>query len=246
MVILVVFGDPLINFLFEHGKFDSSAGDLTYTAVLGYVFALPAYAATEIASRSLLALRDARTPFLANLGQLGLRFGLTAAFIGPLGLIGIPLAAAAAGNRDGGPARHPVAKAASRQPYDFLRIHPRPRSVYKVGTQLGPFGLSKWATVAYVRSFLSDRSLDEHGFGWQHERIRNRLPRLWTIRVHRLVARDRPWRARLLRRLRIPRSCPSPLWVVRPIHGIDQATWIVGSSGPSKRSTASRDERRSG
>jgi len=97
MVILVVFGDPLIDLLFEHGKFDSSAGDLTYTAILGYVFSLPAYAATEIASRSLLALRDARTPFLANLGQLGLRFGLTAAFIGPLGLIGIPLAVAAAG-----------------------------------------------------------------------------------------------------------------------------------------------------
>jgi len=68
-----------------------------------------------------------------------------------------------------------------------------------VGPQLGPFGLPNWATVAYVRSFLSDRALDEHGFGWQHERMRNRLPRLWTIRVHRLVDRDRPWnRAGLL------------------------------------------------
>lgn len=97
LAILVAFGDPLIDLLFEHGKFDADAGDLTYTALLGYVVAIPAYAATEIASRALLALRDARTPFLANLGQLGLRFVLTAAFIGPLGLIGIPLAAAAAG-----------------------------------------------------------------------------------------------------------------------------------------------------
>jgi putative peptidoglycan lipid II flippase len=96
IVVLVGYGVPLIDFLFEHGKFDAAAGDLTYTALLGYVIALPAYAATEIASRALLSLRDARTPFLANLGQLGLRFGLTAAFIGPLGLIGIPLAAAAA------------------------------------------------------------------------------------------------------------------------------------------------------
>jgi putative peptidoglycan lipid II flippase len=96
LVILVAFGVPLIDILFEHGKFDADAGDLTYTALLGYVVAIPAYATTEIASRALLALRDARTPFLANFGQLGLRFLLTAAFIGPLGLIGIPLAAAAA------------------------------------------------------------------------------------------------------------------------------------------------------
>ena len=97
IVILVGFGEPLIEFLFVHGKFDADAGALTYTALLGYVIGIPAYAATEIASRALLALRDARTPFFVNLCQLGLRLVLTAAFIGPLGLIGIPLAAAAAG-----------------------------------------------------------------------------------------------------------------------------------------------------
>ena len=96
VVVLVGFGVPVIDVLFEHGRFDADAGDLTYTALLGYVIGIPAYVATELASRGLLALRDARTPFLANLGQLGLRIGLTAAFIGPLGLIGIPLAAAAA------------------------------------------------------------------------------------------------------------------------------------------------------
>ena len=59
---LVGFGEPLIDILFVHGKFDADAGDLTYTALLGYVIGIPAYAATEIASRALLALRDARTP----------------------------------------------------------------------------------------------------------------------------------------------------------------------------------------
>ncbi|MBA3416876.1 MAG: murein biosynthesis integral membrane protein MurJ [Chloroflexia bacterium] len=96
VLVLVGFGVPVIDVLFEHGRFDAAAGDLTYTALLGYVIGIPAYVATELASRGLLALRDARTPFLANLSQLGLRIALTAAFIGPFGLIGIPLAAAAA------------------------------------------------------------------------------------------------------------------------------------------------------
>lgn len=88
---LVALGAPAIDILFVHGRFHADDGDLTYKALLGYVVGLPAFVATELASRGLLALRDARTPFLTNCCQLVLRIVLCAALVGPFGLVGITL-----------------------------------------------------------------------------------------------------------------------------------------------------------
>lgn len=91
---LLLFGGPLARILFEHGRYGADATDLTRLAVTGYAVGLPAYVATEIAGRAILAGRDARTPLLSNLVQLGLRLGLMASLVPPLGLVGIPLAMA--------------------------------------------------------------------------------------------------------------------------------------------------------
>lgn len=89
---LLALGRPVIALLFERGAFDAAAGDLTYAMLAVYALGLPAYVATEVAARALLARRDARTPMLANLLQLGLRVGLCTALIGPLGPAAIPTA----------------------------------------------------------------------------------------------------------------------------------------------------------
>ena len=59
---LVVWGRPLIAFLFERGEFDTAVGELTYRLLVVYALCLPAYVSTELITGGWLALRDARTP----------------------------------------------------------------------------------------------------------------------------------------------------------------------------------------
>jgi putative peptidoglycan lipid II flippase len=89
---LLLLGRITIRFLFERGMFDAAAGDLTYQVLVIYAVGLPAYVATEVVTRGLIALRDTRTPLLTNTGQLIGRGVLIALLLGPLGVLAIPLA----------------------------------------------------------------------------------------------------------------------------------------------------------
>lgn len=89
---LVVLARPVVAILFEHGEFDAAAGRLTARLVVLYALALPAYAATEVLTRALIAVRDTRTPLITNTLQLGLRIAVTAALLGPSGVEAIPIA----------------------------------------------------------------------------------------------------------------------------------------------------------
>lgn len=91
---LVFLGRPIIEFLFERGKFDAAAGDLTYNVLFAYTIALPAYVATEVITRGLIALRDTRTPLVTNILQLLGRFLILTLFIAEWGIIAIPIALA--------------------------------------------------------------------------------------------------------------------------------------------------------
>lgn len=89
---LLLLGRLTIRILFERGAFDAAAGDLTYQVLVVYAIALPAYVATEVVTRGLIALRDTRTPLLTNTGQLIGRIILIAVFIRPLGVVAVPAA----------------------------------------------------------------------------------------------------------------------------------------------------------
>lgn len=91
---LIWLGRPVIQFLFERGKFDASAGDLTYNVLVAYAVALPSYVATEVITRGLIALRDTRTPLATNTGQLIGRAAIMAVFVSQWGIVTIPLALA--------------------------------------------------------------------------------------------------------------------------------------------------------
>ncbi len=92
---LLALGRPAIRILFEHGKFDAAASDLTYRVLAVYALALPAYVGTEVITRGLISLRDTRTPLVTNSLQLAARAGLIALLLGALGARAIPLALAA-------------------------------------------------------------------------------------------------------------------------------------------------------
>lgn len=92
LLALIGFGRPVIRILFERGKFDAAAGSLTYEVLIVYALALPAYVATELVTRGLIALLDTRTPLLTNTLQLIGRSLIMAFFISTVGVIAIPAA----------------------------------------------------------------------------------------------------------------------------------------------------------
>lgn len=89
---LILLGRPTIRVLFEHGKFDAVAGTLTYRVLVLYAVALPAYVATEVITRGLIALRDTRTPLFTNSAQFAGRAVIMTVLIGRLGVVAIPVA----------------------------------------------------------------------------------------------------------------------------------------------------------
>ena len=91
---LAYLGRTTIHILFERGQFNAAAGDLTYRVLLVYAIALPAYVATEVVVRGLIALRDTRTPLVTNTLQLGGGALIMAIFVQRAGVLAIPAALA--------------------------------------------------------------------------------------------------------------------------------------------------------
>jgi putative peptidoglycan lipid II flippase len=89
---LVLLGRTLIQVLFERGRFDAAAGALTYELLVAYAVALPAYVATEVITRGLIALDDTRTPLLTNSAQIAGRALILALLLGRIGVLAIPVA----------------------------------------------------------------------------------------------------------------------------------------------------------
>jgi putative peptidoglycan lipid II flippase len=92
----IILGQLLIHLLFRHGAFTPHAADLTYLALLGYVFLMPAQALTNLLPTGFFAFKDALTPFLCNLFALllhiALLFLLFRVLQGPAIILAIPLA----------------------------------------------------------------------------------------------------------------------------------------------------------
>jgi putative peptidoglycan lipid II flippase len=89
---LLLLGRPTIRLLFERGEFTAAAGDLTFQVLTAYAIALPAYVATEVITRGLIALRDTRTPLITNTGQFLLRMGIIAFLLPRWDVVAIPAA----------------------------------------------------------------------------------------------------------------------------------------------------------
>ncbi|MGQ9829333.1 MAG: murein biosynthesis integral membrane protein MurJ [Roseiflexus sp.] len=91
-LMLALTGRSLIRLLFERGRFDADAGDLTALLLVVYIAGLPAYVATEVLTRGLIALHDTRTPLATNCVQLIGRVALIWVWIEPWGVVAIPAA----------------------------------------------------------------------------------------------------------------------------------------------------------
>ncbi len=89
---LLLLGRRAIAAIFERGRFDAAAGDLTFTLLAIYAVGLPFYVATEVLTRGLTALRDTRTPLVTNTAQIAGRAALLVLLVPRFGVATIPLA----------------------------------------------------------------------------------------------------------------------------------------------------------
>ncbi|GHO43208.1 murein biosynthesis integral membrane protein MurJ [Ktedonospora formicarum] len=95
-LMLALGGQWLIRLIFQHGAFDTHSTELTYLALLGYVFAIPGVTAGDLMTRGFLALKDATTPLITNVVALLCRVGGIVMFLWllprPYIILSIPLA----------------------------------------------------------------------------------------------------------------------------------------------------------
>jgi putative peptidoglycan lipid II flippase len=68
---LMVLGEPLIRFAFQHGEFDSASTVGTASAMVFYALGLAGHATVEIVDRVFYARHDTRTPVLAAVLAVG-------------------------------------------------------------------------------------------------------------------------------------------------------------------------------
>lgn len=89
---LIAIGFPIIQVLFERGKFDTAASLLTNKALFYYVLGLPAFAITKIFANTFFSFQDTKTPVKIAVIVMFFHVILCVALMKPLGVGGLALA----------------------------------------------------------------------------------------------------------------------------------------------------------
>jgi len=67
---LIVLGEPIVRLIYERGRFDAFATDMTAWALAAYSVGLAGYAAIKIVSPAFYALDDAKTPMYVSVASI--------------------------------------------------------------------------------------------------------------------------------------------------------------------------------
>jgi putative peptidoglycan lipid II flippase len=94
MVALVVLGLPMIQVLFQRGKFDIIASLITNKALLYYSLGLPAYAISKILANTFFSFQNTKTPVKIAFVVMFIHVLLCIMLMKPLGVGGLALATA--------------------------------------------------------------------------------------------------------------------------------------------------------
>ncbi len=89
---LMAIGLPIIQILFERGKFDTFASLLTNKALFYYVLGLPAFAITKIFANTFFSFQDTKTPVKIAFVVMFIHVILCVVLMRPLGVGGLALA----------------------------------------------------------------------------------------------------------------------------------------------------------
>ncbi|HSG85221.1 MAG TPA: murein biosynthesis integral membrane protein MurJ [Candidatus Limnocylindrales bacterium] len=81
----------IVTLLFDYGRFDQAAIDLTSSVLLVFLLGLAAHGAIAILARAFYASQDTKTPVAAAIVSVAVNVVVSVATIVPLGLIGLAL-----------------------------------------------------------------------------------------------------------------------------------------------------------
>ena len=91
-VAIIVLADPIINILFERGKFGAHETIMTAQAVIAYTISLPVYVLVKALTPNFFARGDTRTPVKYSMVVLAANLVFSVALMKPFGHVGIALA----------------------------------------------------------------------------------------------------------------------------------------------------------
>ena len=92
--LLIVLRRQVVTVLFDYGRFDARAIDLTANTLLFFLLGLAAHASIAVLARAFYARQDTRTPVAAAILAVAVNTSLAVILAGPLGLSGIAIAIA--------------------------------------------------------------------------------------------------------------------------------------------------------
>lgn len=88
-VALIILAEPIINILFQHGKFGSNETLMTSKAVVAYAVGLPAYVLVKALAPNFFARGDTKTPVKYSIVVLGANLIFSLLLMVPFGHVGI-------------------------------------------------------------------------------------------------------------------------------------------------------------
>jgi len=93
---LIVLGRPIVQVLFQHGRFSAHATDMTNWALLFFSLGLFAYAAVKILASAFYAYQNTRTPVIIAACCVALNVTMDLLLMRPMGVGGLALSTATA------------------------------------------------------------------------------------------------------------------------------------------------------
>ena len=91
-VALVVLAEPMVNILFQHGKFGALETHMTAQAIVAYSIGLPVYVLVKALTPNFFARGDTRTPVKYSIVVLGVNVVFSLLLMKPLGHVGVATA----------------------------------------------------------------------------------------------------------------------------------------------------------
>ena len=91
-VALIILAEPIVNILFQHGKFGSLETEMTAYAVMAYSVGLPVYVLVKALTPNFFARGDTKTPVKYSIVVFVCNMVFSIALMKPLGHVGVALA----------------------------------------------------------------------------------------------------------------------------------------------------------
>jgi len=147
---LIVLARPIVELIFEHGKFDAESTTMTAGALMFYASGIIGYSIVKIVSPSFYSLREARTPVIVSLVTIAVNLALNLWLNSIYSFRGLALGTAIAANFNAGILMLLLARRIGGG--DFARIG---RTFAKISLAAAVMGIAAYYTEAWLHGIFA-------------------------------------------------------------------------------------------